>query len=252
MARLRCRRNGAAYHAIQWSDEGDFALEDDMLTAGLLAAPALAQNVTEPPPATNTPAPDTVGPRELQNFSLPGTATRPSDQQPATAPPAAKAPTQTAKSAEPAATTMGETQRPAPRRPAPRQATVGGSAGSVTATFACRRPRLLISLRQQSRPHRILPRLHRQCRRRARPPGSPAYDLAMACGSPCACWRDGIPALASPVARGSGRRAAIRIRPPNRSRAAAPRRDPYYRQRSPPFARLKRNRSPRACVRNSR
>ena len=54
-----------------------------------LSVAAAAQNTAEPP-ATNTPAPNTVGPSELQNFRLPGTATRPGDQPPAT--PAATAP----------------------------------------------------------------------------------------------------------------------------------------------------------------
>jgi hypothetical protein len=56
-----------------------------MLLAGglwLLPVSAVAQNTTEPP-ATTTPAPDTVGPRELNNFRLPGTATRPGEQPPA-------------------------------------------------------------------------------------------------------------------------------------------------------------------------
>jgi len=62
----------------------------------LFAMPALAQTApaTQNAPATsastsNTPATDAVGPRELQNFSLPGTVTRPPEQQqqPATAVP---------------------------------------------------------------------------------------------------------------------------------------------------------------------
>jgi hypothetical protein len=52
--------------------------------AGLTLAPVsvLAQ---EAPVTTNAPAADTVGPRELQNFSLQGNVTRPADQ-PATVP----------------------------------------------------------------------------------------------------------------------------------------------------------------------
>lgn len=41
-------------------------------------APALAQSA--PAATTNTPAADAIGPRELQNFSLDGTVTRPADQ----------------------------------------------------------------------------------------------------------------------------------------------------------------------------
>lgn len=44
-------------------------------------APALAQSA--PPATTNTPAAETVGPRELQNFSLQGTVTRPAEPPPA-------------------------------------------------------------------------------------------------------------------------------------------------------------------------
>jgi hypothetical protein len=57
-----------------------------LLAVGAMFAPAsaLAQDTTQPA-TTNTPAADTIGPRELQNFSLPGTTTRPADP-PATAP----------------------------------------------------------------------------------------------------------------------------------------------------------------------
>ena len=60
-------------------------------TAGLLLDPAVAAAQETPPSASQpsgTPATDAVGPRELQNFSLPGTVTRPADQ-PAANPPAA-------------------------------------------------------------------------------------------------------------------------------------------------------------------
>jgi hypothetical protein len=45
----------------------------------LAAVPALAQTV--PDTSSNTPANDAIGPRELQNFSLPGTRTTPAEQQ---------------------------------------------------------------------------------------------------------------------------------------------------------------------------
>jgi hypothetical protein len=55
------------------------------------------------PPASDTPATDAVGPRELQNFSLSGTVTHPADQQPASS--TARQPSQTAtQAAEPGAT----------------------------------------------------------------------------------------------------------------------------------------------------
>src|SRR5438270_6904151 len=60
-----------------------------LLTGGLWLAPvaALAQSTTAPPPSTTAPS-DAIGPRELQNFSLPGSTTRPAEQAaPATTPP---------------------------------------------------------------------------------------------------------------------------------------------------------------------
>jgi hypothetical protein len=55
-------------------------------------APALAQSA--PAETSNTPAADAIGPRELQNFSLPGTVTRPPAETPAptVAPPAPRSP----------------------------------------------------------------------------------------------------------------------------------------------------------------
>jgi hypothetical protein len=54
---------------------------------GLAPAAALAQAAPEPPTA-NPPARDTIGPSELQNFSLSGKVTRPADQPAAPAAPA--------------------------------------------------------------------------------------------------------------------------------------------------------------------
>ena len=81
-----------------------------VLVAGglwLMPAPALAQQTA--PATTNAPATDAIGPSELQNFSLPGTKTRPADQPPAT-PPAATAPS---RPKEPVATATEP--QPAPR-----------------------------------------------------------------------------------------------------------------------------------------
>jgi hypothetical protein len=64
-------------------------------TLALAPAVALAQDV--PPASTNTPAADSVGPRELQNFNLGGRVTRPADQ------PAASAPAPTTRRSETAA-----------------------------------------------------------------------------------------------------------------------------------------------------
>jgi hypothetical protein len=115
-----------------------------VLAAGamILPAAALAQNTAQPaPPTTNstTPATDAVGPRELQNFSLPGTKTRPADDTPtATVAPAtprsqAEAPPTTTTQRAPArtqrtatgrtATTAPTTAAPTPAAPAPVTAT---------------------------------------------------------------------------------------------------------------------------------
>ena len=63
--------------------------------------PALAQETS--PPATNTPATDTIGPRELENFTLNGTVTRPAPTAPAPAarPPAATPSRSATRTAEP-------------------------------------------------------------------------------------------------------------------------------------------------------
>jgi hypothetical protein len=74
----------------------------------LAPAPALAQDSGQA--ATNTPATDAIGPRELQNFSINGTVTTPAEPQPA-----ARAPPQSA--SPPAAR-----NRPAAATPANRSA----------------------------------------------------------------------------------------------------------------------------------
>jgi len=85
-----------------------------LLAGGLWLAPvsALAQNTTEQA-TTNTPAADAIGPRELQNFSLPGTKTQPADQAPAAT---VTKPQEPARSA--AAPTPQPTRREATNRPA--------------------------------------------------------------------------------------------------------------------------------------
>jgi hypothetical protein len=99
------------------------------LTAGLLLGPlpALAQE-TPGPATTNAPATDTVGPRELQNFSLQGDVTRPADQpaqQPVAERPTAarQQPAVTVPAARESARRAAETATPALRAttPAPRQ-----------------------------------------------------------------------------------------------------------------------------------
>lgn len=68
-----------------------------LFAGGLWLGPASALAQSTAQPATNTPAPDSIGPRELQNFNLNGTVTRPAE----TPPPARTQPRQPA----PAATT---------------------------------------------------------------------------------------------------------------------------------------------------
>lgn len=57
-----------------------FAAAGLLLVPGLASAQDAAQPATTPSATTNIPAPDAVGPRELQNFSLPGTSTKTTDQ----------------------------------------------------------------------------------------------------------------------------------------------------------------------------
>lgn len=80
----------------------------------LVHAPALAQDPLAP--TTNTPATDAIGPRELQNFNLNGTVTRPAET-----PPPAATPAPQPNRAAPAATAETATGSPStdqPSRPA--------------------------------------------------------------------------------------------------------------------------------------
>jgi hypothetical protein len=98
------------------------------LAGALLSGAALAQE-TSAPPASNTPATDAVGPRELQNFSLPGTTTRPADQPPATSVPSDHPPR-----VEPPAEGSARAPAPAARAPAPRAAPTESAAATSTAS----------------------------------------------------------------------------------------------------------------------
>lgn len=78
-----------------------------LLSAGLALLPAIARaQDTAQPATTNSPASETVGPRELQNFSLPGAATKPAD-------PTAKPPENTGSAAQ-NETQSAQTVSPAP------------------------------------------------------------------------------------------------------------------------------------------
>lgn len=97
--------------------------ETILLAGGLLILPAaaLAQNTTEPA-TTNTPATDAIGPRELQNFSLPGTRTRPAEQAPAPTTTAQQPVARTPDAAVATAPSPRPASRTANDRPASRQA----------------------------------------------------------------------------------------------------------------------------------
>src|SRR5437868_657364 len=82
-----------------------------LAVAGLGLAPAMSLAQSVPDATSNTAASRVVGPAELRNFTLPGTATRPSDQPASTAP------------AKPASTTplptAPDNTAPAPAKQAP-------------------------------------------------------------------------------------------------------------------------------------
>lgn len=87
-----------------------------MLLAGVVwLTPAVALAQEAPPATSNTPATDAVGPRELQNFSLSGTVSKPADQPSAPTVTAAKPPPAPAQPV--AATPIAVRQTPAAREP---------------------------------------------------------------------------------------------------------------------------------------
>ena len=78
-----------------------------MVAAGLMLGPVPAFAQSAPETSTNTPATDAVGPRELQNFSLNGTVTKPADTPaPAGAAPTRSRPPSTRPTADRAATAV--------------------------------------------------------------------------------------------------------------------------------------------------
>ena len=103
-----------------------------MVAAGLVLAPAATLAQTAPQPTTNTPAPDSVGPRELQNFSLGGTVTRPADAPSATTTPSR---TQAAPSRQTA-----ERSASAEHTTSPQPARRGASATQAGTTPPARQP----------------------------------------------------------------------------------------------------------------
>jgi len=94
-----------------------------MVAAGLTLAPLPALAQSAPQPTTNTPAADSIGPKELQNFSLGGTVTKPADAPPATATPNRTQVQPTRRTAERSAASETSSRPVPPRRePATAQA----------------------------------------------------------------------------------------------------------------------------------
>jgi hypothetical protein len=119
--------------------------------AGLALAPASLAAQSTPDSTTTTPATDAIGPRELQNFSLSGTVTRPADQPPQRATksiPASVQPSTTSASTEStvrpdrqasgartAASARIPTASAAPSQPAPEPLHQTAPSSSVTVTL---------------------------------------------------------------------------------------------------------------------
>ena len=113
-----------------------------LATGGLWLAPASARAQEAPQPATtNTTAPAAVGPSELQNFSLSGSVTKPSEEQ---APAPANRPAQSPAATQRSASAAPHLRRTAQDRPAARQLKVPRpSAGPVAHAPAMPQPATL-------------------------------------------------------------------------------------------------------------
>jgi hypothetical protein len=101
-----------------------FGIAASAIALTLAPAPLLAQ---EAAPTTNTPAADTIGPRELQDFTLNGTVTRPAPTTPARPVPAPA-------TSRPATATPSGTEAPRDRAPSPVRPR-SAPASSVTTTL---------------------------------------------------------------------------------------------------------------------
>jgi hypothetical protein len=88
---------------------GSLRLALGVWAVGFVLGPAPLAAQSAPAATTNTPAADAVGPRELQNFSLSGTVTRPADQ------PAQRTATMAPASGTPAASRVSSAETEAPR-----------------------------------------------------------------------------------------------------------------------------------------
>ena len=137
-----------------------------LLAAALGLAPvaALAQQTPVANSTTNAPASDLIGPQELQNFSLSGTATHPADQtapapSPASTPPPQTAAPKTVTSApEPTPTIAAQTAPSGPPRSSPVR-TADGSAKPSTSQARPPVPQLLAQTPPSSSVTVALPRL---------------------------------------------------------------------------------------------
>jgi hypothetical protein len=117
---------------------GGLRLAIAVWAAGFMLGPVPLAAQSVPPATTNTPATDAVGPKELQNFSLSGTVTRPADQpqqRTAATPPANGTPT-----ASRAASIGTEARRSAPARMTAQTATPVRSASSEAVQSTARAP----------------------------------------------------------------------------------------------------------------
>jgi hypothetical protein len=115
---LESRPNGGHVPDSAWENRAGSGHEREQMRAGLRLAGALvagalalapAVALAQAAPTTNTPATDAVGPRELQNFSLSGTVTRPADQTPAPTTRRAPAPRQAQANVPPTTSTAPAT-----------------------------------------------------------------------------------------------------------------------------------------------
>jgi hypothetical protein len=120
---LDAPRKIGAIHAEREQMRAGLRLGFGLVAAALAFAPlsALAQDAGQA--TTNTPATDSIGPRELQNFSIEGTVTRQAEPQSAARPPARPAtPTPASRPAAAPARRAVQTEAAPTAQPEPREA----------------------------------------------------------------------------------------------------------------------------------
>ena len=136
---------------------GGLRLTMAMLAAGLVLGPAQLAAQSTPAATTNTPAADTIGPKELQNFSLSGTVTRPADQPP-------QRTTTTASPSRPpvksrAASVTAEVPPSAPATRAAERAPSVRTASSETTQLAARAPETQSRSKSSASPAAAVPQI---------------------------------------------------------------------------------------------